>query len=44
MASIVELYRKHKDLLSPYFKSEEEAAKCERRAEMWSTPICRSSI
>lgn len=34
MAGIVELYRKHKELLSPYFKSEQEAADCERRAEM----------
>lgn len=34
MAGIVELYRKHQDLLSVYFKSEEEAAECERRAEM----------
>ncbi|MFO0110378.1 MAG: hypothetical protein ACK52W_07585 [Alphaproteobacteria bacterium] len=34
MAGIVELYRKHKELLSPYFKSEQDAAECERRAEM----------
>lgn len=34
MAGIVDVYRKHKDLLSVYFKSEEEAANCERRAEM----------
>lgn len=34
MAGIVDLYREHKDLLSIYFKSEQEAADCERRAEM----------
>lgn len=34
MAGIVDAYRKHKDLLSVYFASEEAAADCERRAEM----------
>ena len=34
MAGIVDVYRRHKDLLSVYFKSEAEAADCERRAEM----------
>lgn len=34
MTDIVDVYRKHKDLLSVYFKSEEEAAECESRAKM----------
>ena len=43
MAGIVELYRQHKDLLSVYFKSEKEAADCERRAEMGDDRAMRMS-
>lgn len=34
MASIIDIYQRHKDLLSTYFKTEQEAIDCEKRAEM----------